>query len=61
MAGLGDRLRYMRGRGQKLGKFATVCSICQWEMQVGSKLKTALTRAHRQLTLLFLCFGILLF
>lgn len=36
-----------------MGKFATVCTICQWEMQVDSKLEMSLTRAHRQLLLLF--------
>lgn len=38
--------------GQRMGEFAT---ICQWEMQVGSKLEIPLTGARRQLSLLFLC------
>lgn len=59
MAGLCDCLRYVRETGQRTGKFATVCTICQWEMQVDSKLKMSLTRPHRQLSLLFLCVYVL--
>ena len=56
MAGLCDCLSYMRETGQRMGKFAT---ICQWEMQVDSKLEVSLMGAHRQLSLRFRCVYVL--
>jgi len=45
MAGLCDRPRCTRETGRSRGKFAAVCTIFQWEMQVDSKLGMPLTRA----------------
>lgn len=55
MAGLWDRRRYVRERGQRMGKFA---AILQWEMRMDSKLKMPLSRATSAALTAFLWFGL---